>query len=130
MQDERFRALANDSDRIMIDHENQYDTYDLMQKSDVAVTLNSQAGLEAAIRGVPAVVAGQAFYGGLGFTLAADCPELLEIQVSRALGMDKQKRKELQSAAQIFTHIYFERYCIPKTPDAVANLIAKRCFRR
>lgn len=126
--DQEFQSYAADTGRVMIDHDNTFDTYDLISKADAVVTLNSQAGLEAAIRGVPAVLAGQAFYGGLGFTLEADCPELLGVQVNRALGMDQQSKKELQSAAQIFTHIYFERYCIRKSPDAVARLIAKRCF--
>lgn len=126
--DPEFQSLSADGGRVMIDHENTYDTYDLISKSDAVVTLNSQAGMEAAIRGVPAVVAGQALYGGLGFTLDADCPEVLAVQLNRALGMDQQSKKELQSAAQIFTHIYFERYCIRKSPDAVARLIAQRCF--
>ncbi len=123
-----FRQFITDTDRVMIDHENTYDTYDLISKADAAVTLSSQAGLEAAIRGVPSVVAGQAYYGGLGFTLDADCPEVLEIELGRALGMSDESKAERRLAARIFTHIYFERYCITKSPDAVAQLVAKRCF--
>ena len=128
MQDARFRELAHDSDRIMIDHENRYDTYDLMQKADVAVTLNSQAGLEAAIRGVPTVVAGQAFYGGLGFTLEADCPAVLAVQVKKALRMEQKERDQTRLSTCIFTHIYFERYCVEKSPSAIAKFIASRYF--
>jgi hypothetical protein len=128
MADAEFSAIAADAKRVMIDHDNRYDTYDLISKADAAVTLNSQAGLEAAIRGVPTVVAGQAFYGELGFTLDAGCPEVLAIQLGRALGMDAARKDESRLAARVFTQIYFERYCIPKSPEAVALLIAKRCF--
>lgn len=127
-ENSRFRELAIDNPRVMIDHENYFDTYDLIAKSDAVCTLNSQTGLEAAIRGVPAVVAGQAFYGGLGFTLDADSPEVLRVQVIRALGLEVAHRRELQLRAQIFTNIYFEHYCIEKSSLSLASLIERRCF--
>ena len=57
-----------------IDADNMYDMYDLMAGCSAAVTINSQSGLEAAIRGKPVVVCGEAFYGGLGFTCEAQVP--------------------------------------------------------
>lgn len=127
MADQTFRQLAEDQ-RVMIDDENTYDTYDLMAKADAVVTLNSQAGLEAAIRGIPAVLAGQAFYGGLGFTLDAPSPATLKVQLDEALGMNADRRLCQRMAARVFTHLFFESYCVPKEPDAVARLIARRCF--
>lgn len=126
--DPEFSDLAQIDDRIMIDHENEYDTYALMRSADAAVTLNSQAGLEAAIRGVPTVVTGEAFYGNLRFTLDAPHPELLEIQLKRALGMEEIDKNELTAEARIFTHIYFEKYCVNKSPADLAALVGRRCY--
>lgn len=128
--DAEFSNFLKTNDRVMIDHENEYDTYALMKSADVAVTLNSQAGLEAAIRGIPTVVAGEAFYSNLRFTLDAPYPEILEVQLKRALGMKETERAELTTDAKIFTQIYFEKYCINKSPTELAKLVGLHCYGR
>ncbi len=93
----------------------------------MVVTLNSQVSLEAAIRNVPSVTVGQAIYGDHNCSLDAECSETLEIQIGRVLGMSDESKADRRLAARTFTHISFERYCITKSPDAVAQLVAKRC---
>ncbi|MDG2345122.1 MAG: hypothetical protein P8M62_03590, partial [Opitutae bacterium] len=41
-------ALKRLGNRVFIDHQNTYDTYNLIEQSDLVTTANSQAGLEAA----------------------------------------------------------------------------------
>lgn len=130
MANAEFRELSKDTSRFMVDHENAYDTYGLIGAAEVAVTVNSQAGLEAAIRGLPTVVAGDAFYGGLGFTQDAPEPRLLKVQLEHALGLDEEQKREATAEARVLAYIYFERYCIQKSPESVANVIARRCFAR
>ncbi len=48
--------------------EDPVNTYDLMDLCDVGLVYNSTAGLEMALRGIPALVAGQPHYAAKGFT--------------------------------------------------------------
>lgn len=128
MADPGFREVAAEGSRLLIDHENEFDTYDMMLKSDAVITVNSQAGLEAAIRGLPAILAGEAFYGGLGFTLDASDSGSLRLRLEQALRMSAAERGVRTTEARIFTSLYFERYCVEKSSEAVASLVARRCF--
>lgn len=123
-----FQTAVACGAEVMVDHENEFDTYSLIEQCDAAVTLNSQAGLEAAIRNRPVVVCGDAFYGGLGFTLEAPSPNLLSIQLESALGLNPQERDQQTHLARQFAYIYFEKYCVPKTPEGLAALVKDRCL--
>ena len=106
---------------LMIDADNSWNTYVLMQKADLAVTMNSQAGLEATMRGLRTVVCGSAFYGGFDFTYnGADTPAL-----KRAIEMalDEKNNEEMNFKSKEFGLIFFEKYCIEKSIRSVTNLI-------
>lgn len=126
LEDSEVLELARDEDRIRIDHDNRFDTYGLIDLADAVVTVNSQAGLESAIRDRPVILCGHAFYGGLGFTHEATEPHLLAPQVHHVLGIDPARRGEETDKARRFTKIYFENYCLPKTEDAVGLGLAGR----
>ena len=102
-----------------IDFDNRYDTYQLIEDCRVAVTVNSQSGLEAAIRGKPVVVCGQAFYGDLDFTWDAPAPELFSAAMTGALS----ERGTDVSAARRFHDAFFRKYCRSKTVDGLIDLI-------
>lgn len=106
-----------DDERICVDHENLLDTYSLMEQCSFAVTVNSQSGLEAAIRGKPVVVCGNAFYSNLGFTV--DTPDPSRFQAIMGLPMEANPAE-----ARRFAAIFFQRYCRPQTAAAIAGLIA------
>lgn len=126
MEDPEVGEWVGDRDRIRIDHENRYDTYGLIRLADAVVTVNSQAGLESAIRDRPVVLCGHAFYGGLGFTHGAPEPHLLEPQMNHVLGIDPAHRREETDLARRFTRIFFEDYCLAKTEAVVAEAFARR----
>lgn len=104
---------------LLIDAENLYNTYKLINASSVVVTLASQAGLEAAIFGKPVVVGGRSNYSGLGFTYDAPSPWLLDAQMSRAFS---SQNTDNSFEASAFAYIFFEKYCIPKTEESLAEL--------
>jgi hypothetical protein len=88
----------------------------LIQQAHCVATINSQSGLEAAIRGKPVLVLGDAFYCGLGFTNDWSFPVLLE-----SLGPDDMVSDVAR--ARRFAYIFLELYCEGKTPEAVVSLI-------
>ena len=106
-------------ENILVDHENCWDTYSLMQTATCAVTMNSQAGLEAQVRGVPTIVCGHAFYDGLGFTYHAGNRQDLATKMAEALSTGECSERTYR--ARLFAYIYFEKYCIEKSEASVVE---------
>jgi len=68
--DAAFRKAQQQlGERLIVDTENVYNTYDLIRRADVCVTINSQSGLEALIHDKEVVLCGEAAFGALGFTM-------------------------------------------------------------
>jgi capsule polysaccharide modification protein KpsS len=110
-----FQEFLQDS-RVSIDYRNECNTYALIERAHCVATINSQSGLEAAIRGKPVLVLGDAFYSGLGFTNDWNFPVLLE-----SLGPDDMVSDV--AMARRFGYIFLELYCRRKTPEEVASLV-------
>ncbi len=98
--------------QVVVDDANRLDTFALIDKAAVVVTVNSQTGLEAAIRGKPVVVCGDSFYGDLGFTFEAPSPQLFAAKFEEACANPRAARSCRQ--ARKFAFIFFEKYCTPK----------------
>jgi len=114
------------SDRVVIDSDNRYDTYALIRQAAVVVTVNSQAGLEAALLEKPVIVCGRSFYAGQGFTFDCDQPDDLENALRRAVAMTPEEHARRTALARRFGAIYFSKYCVRKTARNVASVIACR----
>ena len=120
-----------DSVGAMIDYDNQLDTYQLIDQAAAAVTVNSQSGLEAAIRGVPLVVCGDANFDGLGFTFDAPRSEYLRVAMELAL-KSGTTRDSVPAAlsrtdlAREFTYLFFEKYCRPKSIGGLLSLVKEQ----
>jgi capsule polysaccharide export protein KpsC/LpsZ len=110
-----FQEFLQDR-HVRVDYRNECNTYALIQQAHCVATINSQSGLEAAIRGKPVLVLGDAFYCGLGFTNDWSFPVLLE-----SLGPDDMVSDVAR--ARRFAYIFLELYCEGKTPEAVVSLI-------
>ena len=114
----------------VVDHENSMDTFDLIRKADVVVTLNSQAGLEAALYGKPVLCCAPSNYSNLGFTY--DCRDQTELRTNlkNALDCNRSKLDEISMAAAEFDYIFNNVYCIPKTNASLVNatLSTKVCI--
>lgn len=120
MADPEIQTLLDNNPQVCVDHDNEFDTYDLINRARCAVTITSQSGLEAAIRDKPVVVCGDAFFAGLGFTNNAPNP------LSLAAALDVACRSpciEQGDLAKKFAYIFFEKYCRPKDYEYVFRLI-------
>lgn len=107
---------------VLIDNDNSYSTFSLINLADIIVTLNSQAGLEAAIAQKPVITCGEAFYNGMGFTHEPSSTlELDSVIRSLAFNSTAQKRTN-EIEARGFFYFYNEIFCID---PSFASLIRK-----
>jgi hypothetical protein len=113
-------------DRVVIDDDNRYDTYALIQQAAVVVTINSQAGLEAALLEKPVVVCGRSFYAGIGFTFDCNDADSLLDALRRAVAMTPQEQASRTKLAKRFGAIYLSKYCATKSARTIARTIASR----
>ncbi len=111
-------------DNLIVDSDNQYNTYQLIEHAEACVTLNSQAGLEALLMGKEVVLAGDAAYGQLGFTHEAEDAPSLEFCLNRVL-REGLRRNDGVRCRQYF-HIFTELYCLPKTEASLVELALGR----
>lgn len=100
-----------------------FDTYSLIDSADVCVTVNSQAGLEALIKGKEVIVCGQGYYTGLGFTFEALNNECLICFLDLVLrrGVSAYKKADIEK----FFYIVSEKYFIQRTEDSLEKLLMK-----
>jgi Capsule polysaccharide export protein len=109
---------------VIIDADNNYDTYDVIKKADAVVTINSMSGLEACIMNKPVITCGLSSYSGLGFTSEAKNKNELFFFLNQVLttpqnAMDSQ-------AARTFFYIYLNLYCFDKNEETLVNAILRQ----
>ena len=98
--------------RICVDYKD-FDTYSLIETSDICVTINSQSGFESLIFGKELVLCGRAFYSGLGLTYDAYDKTDLTYCMDRVLKEDTG-RNELIRSYNLF-YIMTNKYFLEKT---------------
>ena len=104
-------GLLEISNSIIIS-DNNINTYDLMDISDVGITINSQSGLEMALLGKQVITAGRCSYANKGFTWDIDHVSMLEQTINSALAHEYSPL-EYQKLIR-FCYYYFYHYMIPK----------------
>lgn len=109
---------------VIVDHENQLDTYKLIEQANVCVTINSMSGLEARIIGKEVVTCGHASYGGLGFTSDAYDYVDLNYYLDKILKCGCVDLAHLHEDAMKFFYIYMNLYCVEKTESELVRLLA------
>lgn len=109
---------------IFIDRNNDLNTYDLIKKATVVVTVNSQAGLESAIYNKPVLSYYKGFFAGLGFTYDYSDLKSLRFKLKSLLEDNILKNRNL-NAARSFFFIFNEYYCIEKTENALYSKIVE-----
>lgn len=116
---QRYKTLLNSNDiDLRIDAKNEYDTYELIHQSDLVLTINSQAGLEAAIMGKPVLHGNRCFYGGMNFTYTYK--DASEIHSTFDQALNEGAIDPLR--ARRFFHAFYDHYCKPKSASSVAEL--------
>lgn len=94
-------------------------THELMERADVGLTINSQAGLEMLLLGKPVVTAGRCTYAGHGFTFDVTHRGELESRIIKAMetGLTPEARQEIEA----FSRYLFGHYLLPKDPALAAQ---------
>ncbi|MFI0430076.1 hypothetical protein [Mariniflexile sp. HMF6888] len=105
------RIKKYESENVYIDYLNDYNTFKLIEESQIVVTVNSQAGLEACLYNKPVLSHCNSFYSGLGFTYDYNNKQNLNSNIEHLIKNRTVNNKNL-ILAQKFFYIFFERYCI------------------
>ncbi|WFB35673.1 hypothetical protein P3T73_16095 [Kiritimatiellota bacterium B12222] len=124
IQTSSLLRAAIEEGQLLMDQENEYDTYALMEGAVAAVTLTSQAGLEAVMRGVPTILGGEAFYGGLGFTFTCPRPSSMKGALDAVLATSPEECVQMKESALRFAYCFYEKYCVAKSAEGVAAILA------
>ena len=122
------RLIDRDEEHWGIDDSNRFGTTHLLRECDVVVTINSQGGLEALAHGREVVLLGDAFYSGLGFTFDVPRLALLPAVLDAMLwgGISLADR----DAFARFLFVYFQHYCIERTPAGFVRALRTRLWPR
>ncbi len=109
---------------IEIDYCNEYSTFDLIGKSDVVVTINSQSGLEGLALGKEVILLNQAFYDQIGCTWNVSHISIFQSCLDAVLFEGKcLVNKKIIDA---FLDIYFNNYCIDKDAKKLMKALKTR----
>jgi hypothetical protein len=92
--------------------ESDFSSYTLAEVIDVAIVFATKFGLEAAVRGVPVVVAGDAWIRGKGFTHDASSPQEYA-EVLRGVDRLPRMSPDLVERARRYAYHFFFRRSIP-----------------
>jgi hypothetical protein len=97
----------SDNERVRVVKD--FDINLILSKSNHAILINSQAGLEAASHGIKPIIIGDAFYGNFGFTY--DCNNIEEIlkiltTTSGTLSLDEYDNFETFITIYLEKHLY------------------------
>jgi hypothetical protein len=90
-------------------------SYALLDAADVALVYTSTVGLEAALRGLPTVVAGRVHYRGKGFTLDPPTPDDYADALDTAFARGPLSGADIQLARR-YAYLYFFEEIIPFEP--------------
>ena len=116
-------------DRVHIVHSPNVSTYTLMDMSELGVTINSQSGLEMALRGKRVITAGRCFYAGKGFSWSLQSPSLLSRTLELALEEPSLCDAELEALHRFCYYLFFE-YLIPKDLRSGTERLIQLCLPR
>jgi hypothetical protein len=109
-----------ESDHIIIDFNNSYNTFELIRQSRMVVTVNSQAGLEACLFDKPRFTYSKGFYSNLGFTYDYSSKrDLRDLMTSLITNGDISNRS--LSQAKLFFYVFYEKYCMVRSPNNLVN---------
>lgn len=111
---------------VIIDSENRYDTYDIIDKADYCITINSQAGLEALLKGKEVILCGNSFYGGMGWTYDAYDSDDIAHAIDKITHGTQPRCKMNKTDIQKFFYSYLNHSCIKRDLDTIVRIYTGR----
>ena len=99
----------------IVEADDQVNTYDLIDLSDLGLVYTTTAGLEMAMSGLPVIVAGQTHYRGKGFTLDPDTWEAYDAFLERAVKDASSLRLSTEQVQKAwhYAYVFFFEYPFP-----------------
>ncbi len=116
-----FMDYYNKHNDVIVDYDNEFDTYDLINNATVCVTVNSMAGLESCLLNKPTITCGYSSYGCLGFTSEATNKDLLNYYLD--LHSSCTGTLATNDICKLFFYTYLNLYCIEKSEAALTTKI-------
>lgn len=112
------------NDKIFIDHTDRWSTYNLIEKSTLAVTINSQSGLEAMLLGKELICCGNSYYENLQSCNSVRDNKSLESTIKKVVvnGVKTNDQSECWNFFDFIRNDYF----IQKHPTKVFPEINRR----
>ncbi len=83
-------------------------SYPLMAASDAVLVFTSTTGLEAAVRGIPVIVAGRTHYRDRGFTVDVSSPDEFAVRLEQVLADPAAHAPDLEAATR-YAYLFFFR---------------------
>lgn len=114
----RIRKL--ESENVRIDYNNSYNTFELIKKSKLVVTVNSQAGLESSLFNKPVISYYHGFYSNIGFTYDYSTINELRHAIIYVISNNITENRNL-NAASVFYYIFYEKYCIVRSAKSLVD---------
>ena len=113
----------------VVDDDNSLDTYAAMRSAACVVTMNSQAGIEAAALGVPTIVCARSHYDDCGFTFDGTSEAALQRSIRACLTMPQSERLRMQVLASAFVRVLRDHVYVPKSAPVIAELVERTAKR-
>lgn len=118
---ERYPSLPTNVAVVSADSD--LSSYALIDLSTAVAVYTSTVGLEAALRGVPVLVAGETHYRNKGFTVDVDSPEQLPDLLQRLPAWPRLTPQQVDLARR-YASIFFLRNMLPMTLATESNNLA------
>lgn len=112
--DEAIRASFDELPKnvAVVPPESELNTYALARGCRVALVYNTKMGVELAARGMPVIVAGDAWIRGKGFSYDASSPDDYKFLLEDATRLPRLNENQITRARRYAYHFFFRR-CVP-----------------
>lgn len=94
---------------VVVPAESDLSTYALLDRSNAALIYSTKTGIEASARGLPTIVAGEAWIRGKGFSFDAVTPSGYREMLNRLPFERRMSGEEVQRARRYAYHFFFRR---------------------
>lgn len=118
----QFKNYLNNKN-IIVDSNNEHNTYNLIKHSDICITINSQSGLEALLLEKSVILCGNSFYSGMGWTDEAKDKQDLDYFIEKQINNDTLNQRN--NDIDIFFYTYLNYSCVDRDIECIENLFAK-----
>lgn len=94
---------------VVVPPESDLSTYTLLDLSNAALIYSTKTGIESAARGLPTIVAGEAWIRAKGFSFDAVTPDSYRVLLDRLPFSERMSQERIERARRYAYHFFFRR---------------------